>query len=245
MRATAAAWSRLQRFVHETLIVPAAHTRVLDSQLQGELYEVFHTRGLARWGHGVCTPITNTALLALAGELTIDLAAGGGRTSIAGGVAVGVVVLAFYVAVHGAWAFVMAPLLALALGAAELLRHAAGDHLVPIAIAIAITSTLLQTFSHAFEPVPPPWVPGPGFGTTRDVVTRGGPSKVITLAIASVVIYPVLELWATPRIWPLQIAHVLGRWGLLPGRAAQMDARVAAIHEDARVGWEMPRDGAT
>lgn len=226
--------------VHDALIVPAAHTRVLDSELQSELYEVFHTGPVARWGHAICTPITNTALLALAGELTIELATGSGHATVPGGVAAAIVALAFYLAVHGAWALAMAPLLGIALLAAGGLRALAGDDVVVVACAIAAVSTVVQTLSHALEPVPPPWAPGRAFAPPAVVLPRIPWWRALGLVAAAVLVYPVLELWAAPRVWPLQVAHALGRLGVLRARAARMRARVEAIHRDASAGWELP-----
>jgi hypothetical protein len=88
--------------------------------------------------------------------------------------------------------------------------------------------------------VPPPWASGNRFGPVREVLARSPASRIVALAVASLLVFPVLELWAAPRIWPLQLAHALGRLGWFRARAERMAARVRAIHEDARAGWETP-----
>src|SRR5690242_90146 len=56
--------SRRVRLAHALFIVPQAHVR-FDAAFQGEMYELFHRRPLARYGHLICTPLINVALLAL------------------------------------------------------------------------------------------------------------------------------------------------------------------------------------
>ncbi|WP_157070111.1 hypothetical protein [Sandaracinus amylolyticus] len=236
---SAAAWRCARAWIHDVLIVPAAHTRVLDGDLQTELYEVFHTRPIARWGHALCTPVINVALLALCAEVTVQLATRGGHTEIDGAIAGAAIALAFYVAVHGAWALVMAPLLALAVLGAHGLREVLGAHAVSGAIVIALGAVWVQTLSHVFEPVPPPWSRAASFGTVRELWERTSIARIVALAVTGVLVFPVLELWASPRVWPLQIAHAMRRLGWKHG-SATLEERVRTIHRDARAGWSVP-----
>lgn len=231
-------WAR--RVVQVVFIVPAAHTAVLDGAKQAELYEVFHTRPLARWGHAFFTAIANVALLGLASQLTIELASGGGRVSVPGSLAAAAITLLFYVAVHGAWALAMAIPLALAALGGHGLAQLLGAHAATGSIAIALGAALLQTLTHLPEPVPPPWSGRYGFVPVREMIARSRVGELVLLAIASLVVYPVLELWAAPRIWPLQMLQLLGRVPWLRERTARYRERVRAIHEDARAGWSVP-----
>lgn len=229
--------SRLSRWVQAALIVPSAHTRVLDAEHQSEMYEVFHTGALARWGHSVCTPIINVALLALAGELVVVLRTGGGDVALDGMLCAAAIALVCYLAVHGIWAMAMAPVLALALGAAIGLRALLGEHLVIGAAAILLATVLLQTFSHVGEPLPPPWSRTRSFAPTLPALRALSLREFASIALASLVLYPALELWAAPRVWPLQLAHLLGRAGWFRERHERLAKRVAEIHADARNGW--------
>ena len=217
---------RFRPWLYLALIVPAAHTRVFDQQFQLEVYEVFHTRPAARWGHLLCTPLINVGLLALASQLEWQLDA------VAACVALGC-----YVAVHGALGIAMAPLLALAVLAARLLVEALGAQAFGGTIALVVAATAIQTWTHAAEPVPPPWSGSYRWTSLREFLHWSSLLERVGLAMMLVVFFPILELWAAPRVWPIQIMHLLMRSGLFPERAARIRARVDAIFDDARNGW--------
>jgi hypothetical protein len=231
---------RVARAIQVAFIVPAAHTAVLDGTKQAELYEVFHTRPLARWGHALFTPIANVALLALASQVTIEVASGEGSVAIQGSIAAAVITLLFYLAVHGVWAIAMAIPLGLALVAAHGLAGLLGESAALGSLAIALGAALCQTFTHLPEPVPPPWSGRYAFVPVREMISKWRIGELALLALASLVVYPVLELWAAPRIWPVQMLQVLGEIPWLRERTARYRERVRAIHEDARVGWSVP-----
>ena len=148
--------SRKQKWLYDALIVPASHTQVFDGEFQIEMYEVFHTRSVARWGHAICTPIANVGLLALAAELPWLHRAPGALFALDGAALAALIALAFYVGVHGAVALGMAPVLALAVLAAHALGDLLGAHAVTGALAVAISAAFVQTLTHIHEPVPPP-----------------------------------------------------------------------------------------
>jgi uncharacterized membrane protein YGL010W len=231
---------RFRRLLYEALIVPSAHTRVFDAAFQLEVYEVFHTRAATRWGHLFCTPVVNVSLLALATALPFTPPAALGWLTFDGAVLAALIALVLYVAVHGAWAVVMIPVLAVSVGLAQAVAAALGPSLLPVALAVAFTAALLQTFSHAFEPVPPPWSGGYRWITMKEFLVRTPPLRLAALSAIAVLIFPVLEFWASPRIWPVQIAQSMMRAGLWPARAERHRRRVHAILSDAREGWALP-----
>jgi hypothetical protein len=160
--------------------------------------------------------------------------------TIDGAIAAAVITLVCYVAVHGAWAFAMAPVLAIGTIAAHALAAALGPYAAPVAIAIALGAAMLQTWTHALEPVPPPWSGSHSFEPVDRMLARTRIWKLAMLGFSILVLFPFLELWASPRVWPLQIAHALEKLGLMRDRAARMRDRVEKIHRDARQGWAAP-----
>jgi hypothetical protein len=234
---------RLRRLLYEALIVPGAHTRVFYADFQLEVYEVFHTRRATRWMHLVCTLIVNVCLLAAATALPLPMIRVAGLR-LDGTVLTAVIALAGYVVVHGAWAAMMIPVLLVAVGLAHSLASALGAWVVPGGLEIAFAAALLQTFSHAFEPVPPPWSGGYRWISLREFLLRTPPLRLVLLTSVALVVFPVLEFWASPRIWPVQIVHFMMRAGLRPALASRTRSRVRAILADARNGWNLPPVGA-
>jgi hypothetical protein len=224
--------SRFRRLLYEALIVPSAHTRVFDSEFQHEVYEVFHTRAATRWIHRLCTPIANISLLATATALPF--------ASFDGAILAAIIALLGYLAVHGAWALAMIPVLAFAVAAAHILAGALGPWVVTGGLSIAFYAAFIQTLSHAFEPVPPPWSGSYGWITLKEFLLRTPPLKLVVLSAVAVLIFPVLEFWAAPRIWPVQIIQLLMNAGFRPAFALRTRDRVRAIFADARNGWSLP-----
>ena len=228
----------IDRWLHRALIVPAAHTRVLDRELQAELYEVFHTRPVARWGHALCTPVVNVALLALAAHFPgLEAERPGALFALDGAVIAGLVTLLGYVIAQGAVALAMAPVLAVAVLLAQLLAGALSPPWLALVVYLA---ALAQTLTHAPEPVPPPWSGSYGWLEASEFLRRTSWLRLLGFGAVTATIYTLLELWASPRIWPLQLAHFAMRFGFFPERAARLRARVAQILADARNGWHVP-----
>ncbi len=216
-----------RRLLYDALIVPSAHTRVFDATFQLDVYEVFHTHPITRWAHLVCTPIVNISLLAAATVLPhgAPLAA--------------LIALSLYCLVQGWGALLMIPVLAVSVGFAYPLAAFLGGS-VPTAFAIAYAAAFAQTLSHGFEPVPPPWSGSYRFITLKEFLFRTPPLKLAGLVFASALIFPVLEFWASPRIWPVQIVHLMMRAGMRPALARRTRRRVLEILSDARKGWALP-----
>lgn len=230
----------IRRLLYEALIVPSAHTRVFDATFQLEMYEVFHTTSATRVGHLLCTPIANISLLAAATAFPFVPVTPLGWMTFDGAALAALLALAVYVAVHGTWAFVMAPVLMLSVGMAHILAAALGPSAVPGGLAIALAAAVVQTFSHAFEPVPPPWSGSYRWISLKEFLLRTPTLRLALLAAVAVLVFPVLELWACPRIWPVQFVQVAMRAGLRPALARRIRSRVQSILTDARTGWALP-----
>lgn len=229
--------SATRRLTHALFIVPQAHVR-FDRRFQTEMYELFHVRALARWGHLICTPIIVVALLAAlvalgpltaAGPFTIDGALLG---------ALAIVAWSFYV--DRTAALVMIPLAIAAMLGARELAAALGDHALLCSLALAWAGGLLQAISHASEPIPPPWTGSHAFVPLGTWLRTAPPSRMLGLALLSPSVFTLLEVWASPRVWVLEILHLMMRAGYRPNLRANLDSRVNEMLADARTGWTQP-----
>lgn len=229
--------SETRRLTHALFIVPQAHVR-FDRRFQTEMFELFHVRALARWGHLVCTPIIVVALLAALAALGPFTAAG--PLAIDGALlgALAIVAWSFYVDRRAA--LVMIPLaIASALGAREL-ASALGAHALLYSLALAWAGGLLQAISHASEPIPPPWTGSHAFVPLGTFLRTAPPSRMLGLALLSPTVFTLLEVWASPRVWVLEVLHLMMRAGYRPALRAELDARVEEMLADARTGWAQP-----
>ena len=230
---------RLRRLLYEVLIVPEAHTRIFDADFQLELYEVFHTTRTTRWLHCICTVIVNVSLLAAASAISFP-AFHGSTFRVDGALLGAVIALVGYFAVHGVWAIMAIPVLLIGVAAAHVLVPALGVAVVPHALEISFAAGLVQALSHACEPIPPPWSGGYHWITLRDFLLRSSKIKILRLTVALFLIYPLLEIWASPRIWPAQVLHGIMQAGFQPLLASRIQERVRKILADPRNGWALP-----
>lgn len=241
--------SATRRLTHALFIVPQAHVR-FDRRFQTEMYELFHVRPLARWGHLICTPIIVVALLAALAALgpifphgsvtTSGLVFADGALLVDGALLGALAIIAWSFYVDRIAAIVMIPLaIAAALGAREL-AAALGDHALIGSLAIAYAGGLLQAISHASEPIPPPWTGSHAFVPLGTFLRTAPPSRMLGLALLSPTVFTLLEVWASPRVWVLEVLHLMMRAGYRPELRTQLDARIDEMLADARTGWAQP-----
>lgn len=216
------------RLVHALLIVPQAHVR-FDRTFQGEMYELFHRRPLARYGHLVVTPVINIALLAA-------LAGVAPAAAIAGAVAIAL----WSLHVDRVAGAIMVPIAAAALLGAHALAAALGAHAVLLSLAIVWAGGFAQALSHASEPIPPPWTGSHRFMSLGEWLRAASLPRIIGLALLSPTVFPLLEIWAAPRVWVLQVLHLMMRAGYRTALREQLEVRVIEILDDARTGWAQP-----
>jgi hypothetical protein len=216
------------RLIHALLIVPQAHVR-FDRTFQGEMYELFHRRPLARYGHLVITPVINIALLAA-------LVAIAPAAAIAGAVAIAL----WSLHVDRVAGAIMVPIAAAALLGAHALAAALGMHAVVGALAIVWAGGFAQALSHASEPIPPPWTGSHRFMSLGEWLRAAPLPRIVGLALLSPTVFPLLEIWAAPRVWVLQVLHLMMRAGYRTALREQLEVRVIEILDDARAGWAQP-----
>jgi hypothetical protein len=201
------------------------------------MYELFHQTPAARVGHviGTSTVLFGVFMLAslapgpafavIAAAIVLGMAAWGGALDRAAGMATAVV---------GA-------VLALA-------AYAASRALDPrVGLALVLGGCAVQTFSHLFEDVPPPLSGGDGFVPLRVWIRSVDFGVVLRAALLTVLVFYWLELWASFRILPLQVLHLMMRAGHRPALRRAVDARVADILAGRADGWQRvtwAREGA-
>jgi hypothetical protein len=117
--------------------------------------------------------------------------------------------------------------------------YAASRALDPrVGLALVLGGCAVQTFSHLFEDVPPPLSGADRFVPLR-VWVRGVDFRIVVrAAVQTVLIFYWLELWASFRILPLQVLHLMMRAGHRPALRRAVDARVAEILGGRADGWQ-------
>lgn len=224
-----------QRLAQSILIVPAAHSRILDMRFQIEMYELFHQTLLCRLGHMICTPLVLLGALILASR--IELA---GATVTPASIYVATLA-AFAISLDRRVGAVMIPLLAALLLLAHHLGAALGARATPAAIALMVAGSVFQTLSHMADAVPPPASGAPGWVPTRAWIKSSSLGQLIRVGALSATAFTLLEFWATFRIWPLQVLHLLLRLGYRPELRRTLHRRVEAIFAHPEIDWRNPR----
>ena len=229
--------SATRRLAHALFIVPQAHVQ-FGRRFQTEMYELFHRRPLARWGHLICTPVVVVALLAVLaaiGPLTTP-----GRFVVDGALAGAAAIVMWSLYIDRTAGLIMIPLaIAAAFGAREL-AATLGDHALLGSLVIAYAGGLLQAISHASEPIPPPWTGSHAFMPLGAWLRTAPLSRIAGLALLSPTVFTLLEVWASPRVWALEILHLTMRAGYRADLRASLDSRVGEMLADARTGWAQP-----
>lgn len=215
------------------LIVPAAHYRVLDAGFQAEMYELFHTRAGCRLLHMLSTPVAVVGLM-----LALGSALGPGW-SWWPPLALGVIVVAWGLRVDRVVGAVMVPLAALSMVAAHRAGHAT-QHPVALGAALALGAATVQFASHAFEDIPPPMSDDVGWVPAGAWLRKASVGRMLTFLVLGVTMYTWLELWASPRVWSLQVLHLLMRAGHRPGLRAELSEKVSAIFTHPEREWRVP-----
>lgn len=216
------------RLAHALFIVPRAHVR-FDRMFQTEMYELFHRRAPARLAHLICTPLINVALVTAVAAL------------VPGGafIAAGAIVLWSLYVDRIAGLLVIPLALAAAVGSREV-ASLFGEHVVVGALGVAFAGGFAQAVSHASEPIPPPWTGSHCFMPLGRWLRSAPPTRIAILALLSPTVFPLLEVWAAPRVWVLQALHLMMRAGYRPELRARLESRVVEMLADARTGWPQP-----
>jgi hypothetical protein len=213
-------------------IVPRAHTAIFETRFQLEMYVLFHRSPVAWIGHVVGTP---TILLGA----FVALQALGGATWPALALLAVVTLLGIRI---DALAGAITGVLGLALvGLAAWLGAATGSNGTLVGLALVGVGGAIQTFSHAFEDVPPPHSGTDVFVPMRDWKRRIDLRELVRSTALTLGVFFWLELWATPRIWAIQVLQALMAAGWKPELRAALKERTREILVDPTSDWRRPR----
>lgn len=219
--------SRAHALVRYLTIVPQAHYAVFDADLQMTLYALFHTNRISRLTHAVCTPIVCCAALAALAQVRLP------SPLLSLALPVGALLGAhgyLYGRRIGALATVVVAMMTLA---ASLYAAAGIPHALALSVGGMLLAGALQTWSHAFEPVPPPLSGQRDFlslGVWRSQASIG--RKLATAALATTA-FIALELLASFRILPCQLRAYALALGRAPSERIALDRKVAEL----RAAW--------
>jgi hypothetical protein len=210
------------------LIVPAAHTHLGRLSFQLEMYELFHRAPAARAGH-----IIGTSTVLFGVFMLTSLAPGPSDAVIVAAIVLGM-------AAYGAALDRAAGIATAAVGAVlAATAYATSRALDPrFGLAFVMGGCAVQTFSHLFEDVPPPLSGGDRFVPLRVWLRSVDLGIVLRAAMQTALLFYWLELWASFRILPLQVLHLMMRAGHRPALRRAVDARVADILGGRADGWQ-------
>jgi uncharacterized membrane protein YGL010W len=219
--------SRTRTAVRYLTIVPKAHYAVLDADLQMTLYELFHTNRISRVGHAVCTPIVCFSALAALAQVGLPAPLDAPHLSLALPLAA---LLAANGYLHGRRIGVLTTVIVAMMTLAATLFAAAG---VPHALALSVGGMLLagalQTWSHSFEPVPPPLSGQREFLPFGVWWSQASPGRKLAAAALAATAFIALELLASFRVLPCQLRVYALALGDTPSERMALDRRVAEL----------------
>lgn len=189
------------RLIDYLMIAPDAHVRVLDFQYQIVLFELFHRARLTRIIHTVVTPVI------IWGFFLLVTAAPFGGAAFLG------LLLIWYLKLDGLVGLTAAPLLGAMWLAAEWARGLVPETAAWWGLGVVAAGSLLETFSHSVEPLPPPWSGSTGFLSGKAILAPVSlRTRLCTLALG-VTIFAALELVSSPRIFAVHLSRGLARLG--------------------------------
>jgi len=189
------------RLIDYLMIAPDAQTRVLDFQYQIMLFELFHRARLTRTVHTVVTPLVIWGFF-----LLVTAAPFGAATFLA-------LLLVWYFALDGLVGLTAAPILGAMWLAAEWARGLAPETAVGWGLGVVAAGSLLETFSHSVEPLPPPWSGSGGFLPGKAILADVPLRRRLLALLAGMTIFAGLELISSPRILAVHLARGLARLG--------------------------------
>lgn len=219
------------------LILPKAHWKLLDLPWQHAAYELFHVRRISRIGHALCTaPIVLTwfawAAMVPLGEGSV-VESFPAATAVNGGLGLLGVLVLWYAFLDVRTAVLALPLLVLLWVGANVVVSALGPAAVEAAAAASVSLAVLQAASHVPEDIPPPWSGSPTFVPWMPWLRSTPPGRIAGYMFM-IVVGPVLEYWASPRVLTCQLRNLLAHLGYRPERLAAARARAGLFRADIR-----------
>jgi uncharacterized membrane protein YGL010W len=219
--------SRTHTLVRYLTIVPKAHYAVFDADLQMTLYELFHTNRISRAGHAVCTPIVCFSALAALAQVRLPAPLDAPHLSLALPLAA---LLGANGYLHGRRIGVLTTVTVALMTLAAILSAAAGiPHTLALSVGGMLLAGALQTWSHSFEPVPPPLSGQREFLPFGVWWSQASPGRKLAAAVLAMTAFIALELLASFRILPCQLRGYAIAFGSAPSERMALDRRIAEL----------------
>lgn len=199
--------------------IPEAQVKIFDLEWQSVFYTVFHQTRTARLLHAICmAPIVMclyvlTSYISLGGQSILPWAAE--ITAINGAFVVMIISIIWYLIMDIQVGLVALPFVVAFWLIANVVNHTAGDLGLPIALAVLVLTTMIQTISHQPEMVPPPHS-----GSSKFVQFKYWVQNVPFLHRLRVgLMFPwfsFIELISSPRLFPIQLLRLMHKFGYKP-----------------------------
>lgn len=214
--------------------IPEAQTKIFDLEWQSAFYTVFHQTKTARLLHAICmAPIVIslyvlTSYIGLGGQSLLSGAAE--ITVINGAFVVMIVSIIWYLIMDVKVGLVALPFVVAFWLVANTANYLAGDLGLPIALAVLVIASMVQTISHQPEMVPPPHS-----GSSKFVQFKYWVQNVPFLHRLRVgLMFPwfsVVELISSPRLFPIQLLRLMHKFGYKTELEALTEKRARRVLE--------------
>jgi hypothetical protein len=111
-----------------------------------------------------------------------------------------------------------------------------GARVAVAGLALSGGCALLQTLSHAFEPIPPPWSGTHQWMALGPFWRSASVGRLVAIFALFPTVFVLLEWISAPRLVPVALIEALGRLGWLKEAHARLARRVPQILADYRNG---------
>jgi uncharacterized membrane protein YGL010W len=208
------------------LVVPQAHVRQLDLHFQTAWYDVFHRVRLNQISHVLCMGPIVWVMLVFACLLPLP---GFTPPALDLGLVLALALVAAYVVMDRGLGLLMAPVMGALWVSAHLLVGARGAAALPLVLIVLAAAGALQTWTHAFEEVPPPLSGTEGWVTVAEW-RRKTPLPRLMLAFGlSLSVYILVEIASSPRLFGVQVFKLMLCFGYKPSVRAEIAAESRRI----------------
>lgn len=208
------------------LVVPEAHVRQLDLHFQTAWYDVFHRARPNQLSHVLCMGPIVWVMLVFACLLPLP---GFTPPGFDLGLVLAFALVAACVAMDRGLGLVMAPVMAALWASAHLLVGARGAGAFFIALAVLAVAGALQTWTHAFEDVPPPLSGTEGWVTVSEWRRKTPLPRLMLAIVLTLSVYILVEIFSSPRLFCVQVFKLMLRLGYKPSVRAEIAAESRRI----------------
>ncbi|UQA61128.1 hypothetical protein [Polyangium aurulentum] len=228
--------AKLDIVVRYMTIIPAAHVRAWDLPLQRRLYALFHTTNVSRILHSICTPIIVWFMLVALSYVPLPFVGELGAAPQLSLLAVAT--FAAYAFAHDvlAGALLLPVQAGLWITASEFAARS-GPEGLGIAVAGMLIASAVQTFSHFWEPVPPPLSGDEHFLPFVTFWRTASPMRKLLALFLGSTVYVLLELIAAPRVFPCQALRMLQWLGYAVGSREETERAARRMMERWHEQW--------